>query len=58
MMQERANPVISCSPKPLPTRWSKRVFYAEPQVSESNAREIRVRAGQAGIPSEAIDHED
>jgi hypothetical protein len=49
--QERANPVISGFPKPLPSRWSKRVFSAEPQVDDSIGREIRVRGGHTGIPS-------
>jgi hypothetical protein len=34
----------------LPTRWSRRVFPQQPQVSESNAREIREHGGQPGIP--------
>jgi hypothetical protein len=32
--------VISGSPKPLPTRWSKRGFPQQPQVSESKAEEF------------------
>ena len=36
--------------QPLPTGWSKRVLPQQPQVNESNAREIRVSAGQPGIP--------
>jgi hypothetical protein len=53
---ERANPAISGFPKPLPTRWSKRVLTRKPQVSESNDTEMSVRAGQPGIPSEAVSY--
>jgi hypothetical protein len=47
-MQERANPTISCSPKPLAIQWSKKVFSAEPQVDETNEREFAFGGGQAG----------
>jgi len=40
--------------EPLPTWWSKRAFPQEPQVSESNVQEIRVRDGQPGIPCEPL----
>jgi hypothetical protein len=43
--------MISGSPRPLPTRWSKRGFPQQPQVSGANARGICVRDGQPGIPS-------
>ena len=48
--QERANPTISCSPKPLPIEWSRRVFSAEPQVDETNERRFAFGCSQAGIP--------
>jgi hypothetical protein len=44
---------ISGSPSPCPTRWSKRVSPHQPQVDDLIGREIRVRGGHAGIPSEA-----
>jgi len=40
------NPAISGFPKPLSTRWPKRVLPQQPQVNETNAQEIWVRAGQ------------
>src|ERR1019366_1370028 len=56
--QERANPAISGFPKPLPTQWSKRVPPQQPQVDDLIGREIRVRGGHAGIPSEATVNDD
>jgi hypothetical protein len=50
--QERANPAISGFPKSLPRGWFKRGFPQQPQVDETNEREIREHAGQPGIPFE------
>ena len=52
------SPTISGFPKPLPTRWSKRVPPQQPQVDDLIGREIRVRGGHAGIPSEATVNDD
>ena len=41
-------PGFRAFPKPLPARWSKRVLTRQPQVDESNAREIRARGWSVG----------
>jgi hypothetical protein len=45
--EERKQAGIGSQPQ-----WFKRVFPQQPQVSESNAPEIRVHGGHAGIPNE------
>jgi len=41
-------------PRPCPPGGQKGCFPQQPQVGESNAREMRARGGQPGIPNETV----